>query len=74
MDLKKILTEENVGGLDLWIRALLGSTAIVALALFKIPYPWDLIVGLIALGGLFTSITRHCTPYALIGYNTGKKK
>ena len=74
MDLDKLLLEENVGGLDLWIRAVFGSAAIVVLAMDLVSGLWAWIIGFIAFTGLFTSITRHCMPYALIGYSTAKKK
>jgi len=69
-----ILLEENVGGYDLFIRALVGSGAITALSINWVPKQWELLVALIAFVGLFTGITRHCTPYGLIGFSTAKKK
>ncbi len=75
MDLKKLLLEENVGGFDLMFRALLGVLGITALAtglVKRSPLKW--ITALIAFVGLFTSITRHCSPYYLLGINTAKKR
>ncbi|MDD4497304.1 MAG: DUF2892 domain-containing protein [Methanosarcinaceae archaeon] len=75
MDLKKLFTEKNVGGYDLTLRALLGSLAITALAMDLVEtWPWNWVVGLVALVGLFTSITRHCSPYGLLGINTAEKE
>ena len=75
MDLKKLFLEENVGGFDLILRALLGVLGITALAMNLVkssPLKW--IVAVIAFTGLFTSIIRHCTPYVILGINTAKKK
>jgi hypothetical protein len=75
VDLKKLLLEENVGGFDLMFRALLGVLGINALAMGLVkssPLKW--ITALIAAVGLFTSITRHCSPYYLLGINTAKKR
>ena len=75
MDFKVLFTEENVGGFDLMFRALLGVLAITALAMNLVkssPLKW--ITAVIAVTGLFTSITRHCSPYHLLGINTAKKK
>jgi hypothetical protein len=66
--------EENVGGLDLYLRATAGSAAIVLLALDLIPEPWGWVVGLTAFIGLHSSVTRHCTPYALIGFSTAREE
>jgi hypothetical protein len=76
MNLEKLLTEENVGGWDLFLRAVIGAVGIVALSmnLITLAEPWNWLFGLIIFIALFTSITRHCTPYALIGMNTAKKK
>jgi hypothetical protein len=74
-DIKKLFLEENVGGFDLLFRALYGTLAILALATGLVRRsPWKWLVALIAFTGLFTSILRHCTPYALLGINTTKKK
>ncbi|MBN2110747.1 MAG: DUF2892 domain-containing protein [Methanosarcinaceae archaeon] len=73
MDLKELLFKENVGGIDLYFRALLGSLAITALAagiMRKSRLKW--ILALIGFTGIFTSLTRHCTPYTLLGINTAK--
>ncbi len=72
MDPKKILIEENVGGVDLMIRALLGSLAVTLLALDTVNKPWTWILGAISFVGLYTSITKHCGPYALLGFSTKK--
>lgn len=75
MDFKKLFLEENVGGFDLILRATLGVLAIIALAMNLVknrPLKW--IVALIAFVGLFTSILRHCTPYAMLGISTARKK
>ena len=74
MNLKEVLTQQNVGGYDLLLRALIGSVAIVALAMDLIePGLWKWITALIAFTGLFTGMTRHCTPYLLIGFNTADR-
>ena len=75
MKLKDTLTRENVGGYDLLLRALLGSVAIVILAMDLVePGFWKWVTALIAFTGLFTGMTRHCTPYVLMGFSTAKKK
>jgi uncharacterized membrane protein len=75
MRLKELITQENVGGYDLLLRALIGSVAIVVLAMDLIePGFWKWITALIAFVGLFTGMTRHCTPYVLIGFNTSDRK
>ncbi|WP_321417382.1 DUF2892 domain-containing protein [uncultured Methanomethylovorans sp.] len=75
MNLKEALTQENVGGYDLLLRALIGSVAIVVLALDLIePGLWKWITALIAFIGLFTGMTRHCIPYLLIGFSTADRK
>ncbi|AGB49842.1 Protein of unknown function (DUF2892) [Methanomethylovorans hollandica DSM 15978] len=75
MKLKDTLTRENVGGYDLLLRALLGSIAIVILAMDLVePGLWKWITALVAFTGLFTGMTRHCTPYVLMGFSTAEKK
>lgn len=75
MRLKELITQENVGGYDLLLRALIGSIAIVVLAMDLIePGFWKWITALIAFVGLFTGMTRHCTPYVLIGFSTAYRK
>ena len=75
MKLKDTLTRENVGGYDLLLRALLGSIAIVILAMDLVePGLWEWVTALIAFTGLFTGMTRHCTPYVLMGFSTAEKK
>lgn len=74
IDLKDAFLQENVGGVDLFARAIVGSFAITALAMDLIETsPWNWITALIALTGLFTAITRHCTPYSFIGFSTVRK-
>ncbi len=74
MNFKVLFTEENVGGFDLMFRALLGVLGITALAMNLVKSsPWKWLTALIAFAGLFTSITRHCSPYYLLGTNTAKK-
>ncbi|SDF26352.1 Protein of unknown function [Methanolobus vulcani] len=74
MDTNELLFKENVGGFDLFIRALLGTLAIIALAMDLVaPGIWQWILALIALIGLFSSITRHCLPYSLMGFSTARK-
>ncbi|MDP6627259.1 MAG: DUF2892 domain-containing protein [Methanopyri archaeon] len=71
MDLRTLLLTENVGGWDLFLRALLGSISVVALAMDLVPEgPARGVVGFFAAACLFTSITRHCTPYVLLDYST----
>ncbi|MCC7576121.1 MAG: DUF2892 domain-containing protein [Methanomethylovorans sp.] len=75
MKLKDTLTRENVGGYDLLLRALLGSIAVVILAMDLVePGLWKWVTALIAFTGLFTGMTRHCTPYVLMGFSTAEKK
>jgi len=74
MNTKKLLLEENVGGYDLWIRAAAGSVSIVALALGLAAYPLNWVLAAIAFVGLHSGMTRHCTPYAIIGFSTKEKK
>jgi hypothetical protein len=71
VNLKELFMKENVGGLDLILRALFGSLAISALALGVAKRSkWKWILALIGFTGIFSSITRHCTPYELLGINT----
>ncbi len=74
MYMKELFLQENVGGLDLLLRALFGSIAITVLALDLVaPGIWRWLLALIAFAGLYTSIMRHCTLYNLIGFSTAKK-
>ncbi|WP_292391414.1 YgaP family membrane protein [Methanosarcina sp. UBA5] len=75
MNLKKLFLEENVGGFDLLFRTIYGVLATLALStgLVKRSH-WKWIVAAIAFMGLVSSILRHCTPYAILGINTTKKK
>lgn len=73
MGITDILLEENVGGIDLFIRAFIGTTAIIALAMDIVVYPWNWLAALIAFTGLFTAITRHCTAYIPFKFSTSKK-
>ena len=72
MDLREALTNENVGGWDLMVRALAGTVAVTALALDMVPGQWRWLAALIAFLGLFSATTRHCTPYNLLGVNTAE--
>jgi hypothetical protein len=76
MNLEKLFIEENVGGWDLFLRAAIGAAGIVALAmnLITLTEPWNWIFGFIIFVALFSGMTRHCTPYALLGISTAKKK
>jgi len=70
-NLKELFMKENVGGLDLILRALLGSLAISALALGIAKHSkWKWVLAIIGFTGIFSSLTRHCTPYVLFGINT----
>jgi hypothetical protein len=74
MDIGKILYGENVGGIDLLLRAFVGTLALIVLAWgYFIAWPIKLVISIVAFLGLFTSITRHCLPYGLIGFSTAKK-
>ncbi|MDI3485113.1 MAG: hypothetical protein PWQ51_782 [Methanolobus sp.] len=74
MDMNELLFQENVGGFDLLIRALFGTIAIIILAMdFVEPGILQWILAIVALVGLFSSITRHCLPYSLIGFSTARK-
>lgn len=75
MNLKKLFLEENVGGFDLLLRTTYGTLAVLALATGTVrKSPWKWIVAVIAFTGLYSSILRHCTPYAILGISTAKKK
>lgn len=74
MNLKKLFLEENVGGFDLLFRTIYGVLATLALATGLVKRsPWKWIVAAIAFTGLFSSILRHCTPYAILGISTAEK-
>jgi hypothetical protein len=74
-NLEKLFLEENVGGFDLLFRTIFGILAILALAAGIVKRsPWKWIVALVAFTGLYSSILRHCTPYAIPGISTAKKK
>lgn len=73
MKLNEFVLNENVGGYDLLIRALLGTIAIIILALGLAKGVNKWITVFIAFFGIFTSITRHCGLYSLIGINTANK-
>jgi hypothetical protein len=73
MKLSKLLLEENVGGWDLFLRSFLGSLAVVALALGLLESPWHWVAALVGFVGLFSGMTRHCTPYAVLGISTAEK-
>ncbi|MBD3388953.1 MAG: DUF2892 domain-containing protein [Candidatus Altiarchaeales archaeon] len=70
MGLVHLLTNENVGGVDLALRAAGGAIAVIALAMDIVDGPLEWFVAFIAFVGLWSSITRHCTPYELIGFST----
>ena len=72
LDVKRLILEENVGGYDLLIRSLAGTLSIIALAMDLVGGSWRWIVALIAFVGLYTSLTRHCTLYTVIGFSTKK--
>jgi hypothetical protein len=75
MDMGKILYDENVGGIDLMIRAFVGTLSMIALAWgFFAAWPVKLVLSVVAFLTLFTSITRHCLPYSLLGISTARKK
>ncbi|MGB9938869.1 YgaP family membrane protein [Methanosarcina sp.] len=66
--------EENVGGFDLLSRTIYGVLATLALATGLVKRsPWKWIVAAIAFTGLYSSILRHCTPYAILGISTAEK-
>jgi len=73
MNVKKMLCEENVGGYDLALRAAVGTLTVIILALGLASPPWTWVLAVLAFGSLYTSITRHCTPYGLFGINTARK-
>lgn len=76
MNLEKLFIEENVGGWDLFLRAAIGAAGIVGLSmnLIALAEPLNWILGLIIFVCLFSVTTRHCTPYALLGISTAKKR
>lgn len=69
-----VLTSENVGGIDLLARSLIGSLGVVALSLGLVPDTYSYLVGFFAFIGLYTALTRHCLPYSLLGFSTAGKK
>ncbi|MBP2030502.1 hypothetical protein J2755_001436 [Methanohalophilus levihalophilus] len=74
MKLDEVLLAENVGGYDLFLRAIIGPALLIALAMDLIETsPWNWIAAIIAFGSIFSGITRHCTPYYFLGINTAKK-
>ncbi|ALK04977.1 MAG: hypothetical protein AAY43_03755 [Methanosarcina sp. 795] len=74
-NLKKLFLEENVGGFDLLFRTVFGILATLALSTGVVrKSPWKWIVAGIAFTGLYSSILRHCTPYAILGISTAEKK
>jgi hypothetical protein len=76
MDMDTLFLQENVGGWDLFLRSAFGAAGIVALSmgLIKFPEPWNQVFGLAVFVGLFSGMTRHCTPYGVLGVSTAKKK
>ncbi len=66
----RMFTEENVGGADLIIRAFVGSLLTLMLALDFFTGWVKIVMAIIAFLGLYTSITRHCTAYSVLGINT----
>jgi uncharacterized membrane protein len=66
------LTKENVGGLDLMIRSFLGTISLIALAMDLVDGIVAWILALVAFIGIFSSLTRHCTPYSILGLSTKK--
>ncbi len=75
MDLEKVLLEENVGGWDLFLRAAIGSAGVIALSmnLIRLAEPWNWVFGIVIFAALFTAMTRHCTPYVLLGISTARR-
>lgn len=74
MDINELLFKENVGGFDLLFRSLFGTVAVIVLAMDLVaPGMWQWVLAIIALVGLFSSITRHCLPYSFIGFSTARK-
>ncbi|MBN2250618.1 MAG: DUF2892 domain-containing protein [Candidatus Altiarchaeota archaeon] len=76
MNLEKIFLEENVGGWDLFIRAAIGAagTAAYSTGLVTATEPWNWIITAVIFVTLFSGMTRHCTPYALLGISTARNK
>ncbi len=74
MDIVELFTEKNVGGLDLFFRALFGTLAMVALAMDMAEGNVRWVLAIIAFAGVFTSLTKHCTPYVLLGIDTCRCK
>ncbi|MFH1721693.1 MAG: DUF2892 domain-containing protein [Candidatus Altiarchaeota archaeon] len=73
MKISELLWAENVGGFDLMLRTLVGVLSIIILAMDLVSYPWDWVFAVLAFGGLYTAIMRHCSPYSVIGFSTKKK-
>jgi len=76
MSLDDTFLKENVGGWDLFFRSAFGAAGIVALSmgLIKFAEPWNWVFGLAVFVGLFSGMTRHCTPYGVLGISTAKRK
>lgn len=66
------LLEQNVGGFDLYFRAIIGLVAVIGLSMDYFT-GWQWLAALVGFVGLFTAITRHCTLYNVMGYSTAKK-
>lgn len=76
MDAQKLFLEENVGGWDLFARSAIGAAGIVALSMGLIApaEPWNWALGFVLFVALFSGMTRHCTPYAVLGISTAKRR
>ena len=61
--------EKNVGGMDKWIRILVGL-ALVSLVFVGPKTPW----GWVGLIFLVTGLIDFCPLYRLVGFNTRKPK
>jgi len=70
MDIHELLTKKNVGGFDLLARSLFGTIAMIALAMDMADGMAEVALAVVAFIGVFTSLTQHCTPYALLGLST----
>jgi hypothetical protein len=76
MSLEDIFIKENVGGWDLFLRSAVGAAGIVLLSMGMIDLaePLNWAFGLVIFVCLFSGMTRHCTPYSVLGISTAKKR
>ncbi len=72
MDIMKLFTEKNVGGLDRAVRLVIGVGLLYVFFQNYVTGWMNYVVLLISLVGLYTGIMSHCTIYTLFGFKTNK--